>query len=110
MNLALRFLYAWRSILHSTANANPENTRRRYYLHREMPGCPTHLEPGRIMDPTLGWPGLDPNANRRSPARNNPPPLDAIFILFASVALVVLILSFSPVRGAQPFQNLPAGM
>ncbi|MFZ0818238.1 MAG: hypothetical protein WAM78_22110 [Candidatus Sulfotelmatobacter sp.] len=55
----------------------------------------------------MGSPSLDPNANRQSPARNNPTPLDAIFILFASVALVVLILSFSPVRGAQPFQNLP---
>src|ERR1700734_2981580 len=110
MNLALRFLYAWRSILHSTANANPENTRRWYYLHREMPGCPNHLEAGMMTEPTMGSPSLDPNANRRSPARNNPTPLDAIFILFASVALVVPILSFSPVRGAQPFQNLPAGM
>ena len=61
-----------------------------------------------MTEPTMGSPSLDPNANRRSPARNNPTPLDAIFILFASVALVVLILSFSPVRGAQPFQNLPA--
>jgi hypothetical protein len=56
-------------------------------------------------------PAPDPDAARRSSSRpsskNNPTPLDAIFILFASVALVVLILSFSPVRGTQPFQTLP---
>jgi len=33
--------------------------------------------------------------------------MDVIFILFASVALVVLILSFSPVREAEPFHNIP---
>jgi hypothetical protein len=52
-------------------------------------------------------PNHDPNASRGSSAKANPTPLDVIFILFASVALVVLILSFSAVRGAQPFQNIP---
>ena len=54
----------------------------------------------------IGSPGPDPHAARVS-SRNNPTPLDVIFILFASVMLVVLILSFTPVRGVQPFQNLP---
>ena len=52
-------------------------------------------------------PTPDSEAARQSPSRNNPTPLDVIFILFASVVLVVLVLSLSPVRGAQPFQNLP---
>src|ERR1700693_2569867 len=55
----------------------------------------------------IGSPIPVPNSNRRSSARSNPTPLDVIFILFASVALVVLILSFTAVRGTQPFQNIP---
>lgn len=55
-----------------------------------------------MLPPTVGL-----EAARQSPDRNNPTPLDVIFILFASVVLVVLVLSLSPVRGAQPFQNLP---
>ena len=55
----------------------------------------------------MGSPSPEPNADQRSSTRTNPTPLDAIFILFASVALTVLILSFSAVRGAQPFQNIP---
>jgi hypothetical protein len=49
----------------------------------------------------------DPSAPTQVRTKANPTPLDVIFILFASVALVVLILSFSPVRGAEPFQNIP---
>jgi hypothetical protein len=52
-------------------------------------------------------PNPDADASSRSSIRNNPTPLDVIFILFASVALVVLILSFAAVRGTQPFQTLP---
>ena len=44
---------------------------------------------------------------RQVRTKTNPTPMDVIFILFASVALVVLILSFSPVRGAEPFQKHP---
>jgi hypothetical protein len=50
----------------------------------------------------------DPSAPAQVKTKANATPLDVIFILFASVALVVLILSFSPVRGFQPFQNIPA--
>jgi len=39
--------------------------------------------------------------------KTNPTPLDVIFILFSSVVLVVLIVSFTPISGTQPFQNLP---
>jgi len=55
------------------------------------------------MEPHAPNLGASPQSSRS----NNPTPLDVIFILFASVALVVLVLSFSSVRGAQPFQNLP---
>jgi hypothetical protein len=49
----------------------------------------------------------DPRTTPQVRTKTNPSPLDVIFILFASVALVVLVLSFSPVRGTQPFQNIP---
>ena len=49
----------------------------------------------------------NPTAPAQGTTKANPTPLDVIFILFASVALVVLILSFSPIRGSQPFQNIP---
>lgn len=49
----------------------------------------------------------DPMAPPPVRTKPNPTPLDVTFILFASIALVVLILSFAPVRGAQPFQNIP---
>jgi hypothetical protein len=53
----------------------------------------------------VGASGHDPNVHRPATTRNNPTPLDVIFILFASVALVFFILSFSVVQGAEFFQN-----
>ena len=53
---------------------------------------------------TLATPTTPPTMVR---TKTNPTPLDVIFILFASVVLVVLIVSFTPIGGTQPFQNLP---
>lgn len=52
-----------------------------------------------------GASGHDPNVHRPATRGNNPTPLDVIFILFASVALVFFILSFSAVQGAEFFQH-----
>ena len=54
---------------------------------------PNLVTPVSSPKPTLVTP-VTPSRSRPS-TRNNPTPLDAMFILFASVALVILILSFA---------------
>src|ERR1700693_5286770 len=58
-----------------------------------------------MSEAPTGTSSHDPNVHRPATTGNNPTPLDVIFILFASVALVFLILSFSAVQGAEVFQQ-----
>lgn len=68
-------------------------------IEERHPTSVTSIESRRSLPP-------DANISRRSSA-THATPLDAIFILLASVTLLVLILSLSPVRQTEPFQNLP---